>query len=166
MARVDWSRFSADPRRPEVAGVRATDADRDSAVAALREAFADGRLDRDEFDHRCAEALRVHLLGELVPLLADLEPPVPVERDVRREAIEKYRRESREARTGTVAIAVLTTGVWGATSLSAGEPQFFWPVFPILGVGAGWLVLLLNRGDRIARHERRILARRREKGQT
>ena len=27
-------------------------------------------------------------------------------------------------------------------------------------------VLLLNRGDRIARHERRILARRREKGQT
>ncbi|MFO6453957.1 MULTISPECIES: DUF1707 domain-containing protein [unclassified Aeromicrobium] len=164
-ARVDWSRFSADPRRPEVAGVRASDADREAAIESLREAYADGRLDRIEFDRRSAEALAATLLGEFAPLLQDLEPQLPQVASVHAEAVRRYRRESRDARNGFVGISVLTTGIWGATNFGAlldGDPHFFWPVFPILGVGAGWLMQVLKRQDRIEHHERRILRRRHE----
>lgn len=164
-AQVDWSRFSADPRRPEVAGVRASDADRETAIECLREAYADGRLDRIEFDRRSADALAATLLGEFAPLLQDLEPQLPQESSVHEQAVRRYRREARDARNGFVGISVLTTGIWGATNFGdilAGQAGFFWPVFPILGVGAGWLLQVLKRKDRIEHHERRIVRHRRE----
>lgn len=167
---VRWEGFSADPRRAEVAGIRAGDRDRETAVEALREAYADGRLDRTEFDRRSHAALAATLLGEFVPLLQDLEAPVPAALSVRDEALRRYRRETRDARNGVVAIGVLTTGIWGAMNLGhLSDPWFFWPVFPILGVGIGWLMQVLKRGERIEHHERRIeerLRRRREVDQS
>jgi hypothetical protein len=52
--------------------VRASDADRDRVVDALRDAAADGRLTVDEFDQRMEAALSSRTLGELAPLTADL----------------------------------------------------------------------------------------------
>ncbi|MBA4610002.1 DUF1707 domain-containing protein [Aeromicrobium sp. Marseille-Q0843] len=153
---VRWEGFSADPRRAEVAGIRAGDQDRETAVEALREAYADGRLDRTEFDRRSHAALAATLLGEFVPLLQDLEPPTPASLSVHDEALRRYRRETRDARNGVVAIGVMTSGIWGATSIASGEPLFFWPIFPILGVGVGWLMHVVNRGQRIEHHERKI----------
>ncbi|GAA3529318.1 hypothetical protein AFL01nite_01370 [Aeromicrobium flavum] len=153
---VRWDGFSADPRRAEVAGIRAGDLDRETAIEALREAYADGRLDRVEFDQRSNAALAATLLGEFVPLLRDLEPPVPATRSVREEALRRYRRETRDARNGVLAIGTLTTGVWGATAIADGSPYFFWPIFPILGVGIGWLMQVVNKDDRIEHHERKI----------
>lgn len=161
-ARVDWSRFGADPRRAEVAGVRASDADREVALEILREAYADGRLDRPEHDQRSATALSVRLLGELVPLLQDLEPPVPAVRSVGEEALRRYRREERDARNGVVVVAVITTGIWAITSIASGGLTFFWPVFPIGGVGIGWLMVRLNREQRLEELEQRV-ARKRER---
>ncbi|MBC9225414.1 DUF1707 domain-containing protein [Aeromicrobium sp. 636] len=156
---VRWDGFSADPRRTEVAGVRASDGDRETAVEALREAYADGRLDRTEFDRRSQAALSATLLGEFAPLLQDLEAPAPAALSVRDEAVRRYRRETRDARNAVLTVGTMTTGIWGATSVFNGDVYFFWPIFPILGVGVGWLMQVVNRGQRIEHHERRIARR-------
>ena len=52
--------------------VRASDADRDRVVGALRDAAGDGRLTADEFGERVEAALTSRTLGELAVLTADL----------------------------------------------------------------------------------------------
>jgi Domain of unknown function (DUF1707) len=52
--------------------IRASDADRDRIVTALRENLADGRLTTEEFDERLDKALAAKTLGELEDLMADL----------------------------------------------------------------------------------------------
>ena len=52
--------------------LRASDADRERAVARLRRHAADGRLTRDELDERCASAYAARTLGELAALVSDL----------------------------------------------------------------------------------------------
>jgi hypothetical protein len=53
---------------------RASHADRNAIAERLRDAFADGRLDEDEFDVRIQAALSARTRAELEPLLADLLP--------------------------------------------------------------------------------------------
>jgi hypothetical protein len=55
--------------------VRASDADRDDAVAQLRDRFAAGHLSQDTFVCRMEAALGARDRGELAGLLADLPPP-------------------------------------------------------------------------------------------
>ncbi|GAA1972220.1 hypothetical protein GCM10009838_34680 [Catenulispora subtropica] len=52
--------------------MRASDADRDRVADALREAYAEGRLDVDEHNERIDRAYKAKTLGELTPLLSDL----------------------------------------------------------------------------------------------
>ena len=52
--------------------IRASDLDRERAVAFLRGHYADGRLGEDELDWRCDAAYRAVRLGELDGLTADL----------------------------------------------------------------------------------------------
>ena len=52
--------------------MRASDADRDRVADALREAYAEGRLDVDEHNERIDLAYKAKTLGELSPLLSDL----------------------------------------------------------------------------------------------
>jgi hypothetical protein len=52
--------------------MRASDADRDRVADALREAYAEGRLDVEEHNERIERAYQAKTLGELTPLLADL----------------------------------------------------------------------------------------------
>src|SRR6478609_7241171 len=70
-----WSSFSHDPRRSANAGLRASDGDRSVVQQVLTEAYADGRLDREEFDSRTAAAVGARTLGELPPLVSDLVAP-------------------------------------------------------------------------------------------
>jgi hypothetical protein len=67
--------------------MRASDADRDRVADALREAYAEGRLDVDEHNERIDLAYRAKTFGELSPLVSDLPqrhitspggPPRPV----------------------------------------------------------------------------------------
>jgi len=58
--------------------VRASDADRERALAALREHTAAGRLTLDEFAERASTVYEARTLGELAATTADLpvhEPP-------------------------------------------------------------------------------------------
>jgi len=52
--------------------MRAGDRDRDAVVQRLQEAFADGRLDDEEFDQRTRAALTARLSTDLAVLTADL----------------------------------------------------------------------------------------------
>ncbi len=55
--------------------MRASDADRDQAVATLSENFQAGRLTSEELDERTGRALTARTLGELAELAADLPAP-------------------------------------------------------------------------------------------
>lgn len=50
----------------------ASDYERDAVLSRLKEAFAEGRLDDDEFDRRIRVALTARTNGDLEPLLADV----------------------------------------------------------------------------------------------
>jgi DNA-binding NarL/FixJ family response regulator len=75
-----WSRVSARRDREEDAprfvrpALRASDADRDRAVAALRRHFVEGRLSVDELADRVEHGYAAGTLRELEALLADLPP--------------------------------------------------------------------------------------------
>ncbi|MQA85760.1 MAG: DUF1707 domain-containing protein [Streptosporangiales bacterium] len=53
----------------------ASRADREHAVDRLTTAFAEGRLDRDEFDRRVGQALRARTYADLARPLDDLPSP-------------------------------------------------------------------------------------------
>jgi hypothetical protein len=58
--------------------LRASDADRDHALAQLREHYAAGRLSDAERQERAGAALAARTLGELSELMTDLPDPGPV----------------------------------------------------------------------------------------
>jgi hypothetical protein len=58
--------------------IRVSDADRDHAVARLRDHFAEGRLQPGELDERISAALNARTFGDLRRVLADLPQPAPV----------------------------------------------------------------------------------------
>src|SRR5215469_15000820 len=66
---------TADRTRPDLLPLRASDAERESAVAALREAVAGGRLSQDTFVARMETALSARDQHELAALFADLPLP-------------------------------------------------------------------------------------------
>ncbi len=57
--------------------IRASDQDRDAIAQRLQEAFADRRLDDDEFDQRMRAALTARTHGDLDHLVADLPAAAP-----------------------------------------------------------------------------------------
>jgi hypothetical protein len=69
------ARSIAEPCRPPV---RASDAERDQAISALRERYAEGRLTKDTFVRRVDAALRARERSELAQLFADLPSARPL----------------------------------------------------------------------------------------
>jgi len=63
--------------------IRASDQERESVVAVLRDAFTDGRLTFDEFDERTAAAYGAKTWSELRVLTADLPAEPLLGADVR-----------------------------------------------------------------------------------
>src|SRR5215472_11161987 len=62
--------------------MRAGDRERDAVVQRLQEAFADGRLDDDEFDQRTRAALTARFNAELGVLTQDLPQTADAPRPV------------------------------------------------------------------------------------
>ncbi|CAM3788084.1 DUF1707 DUF4870 domains-containing protein [Nocardiopsis gilva] len=61
-------------RGPAQPAIRLTHADRDAAAETLKEAFAEGQLDDDEFEERLGLAMKAKFPAELEPLLSDIVP--------------------------------------------------------------------------------------------
>lgn len=59
---------------------RLSDAERSEAISALADAFAEGRLDAEEFEERMGAASQARLATELDPLFADLPRRAPAPR--------------------------------------------------------------------------------------
>ena len=61
----------------ELDGIRASDSERDAAATRLQAAFAEGRIDDGEFDHRMRAALTARTRADLVQLMTDLPADAP-----------------------------------------------------------------------------------------
>jgi hypothetical protein len=128
--------------------VRASDAERESAVEALQAHYADGRLSRAELEQRVTQAYGARSRGTLSALLADL-PLSPSRRVARR--FYRFQREVLPYHVGAyVTINGALSGIWAAT----GEGRF-WPAGVLApttvllashGFGSRWLRQRLQRG--------------------
>ena len=162
-----WASFQHDPRDPAVAALRASDADRDVVQALLTEAFADGRLDREEYDERATATLQARTLGQLPPLVADLVPDRPLlpatsasrvplsaatSSELRQRAEEKWRGDRREAFMGLVGSALVTWTIW-AVVMFGGFP---WPLFVNAFALMNLLRVAVSRSDIVAAEVRRL----------
>ncbi|WP_230487225.1 DUF1707 SHOCT-like domain-containing protein [Nocardioides anomalus] len=166
VSRDVWSSFQHDPRDPANAPLRAADVDRGVVQQVLTEAFADGRLDREEYDERATAALQARTLGELPPLVADLVPDRPLlpaasplaaatSTDLAQRAQEKWVSERREAVFSFLGSVLL----FGALFLFIEVPWVL--IVPLL---AGLRMLrTLTSGDEIRAEEVRRLEKKRAK---
>lgn len=163
MDREFWSSFTHDPRDAQFHSMRASDQDRAIVQQALTEAYADGRLDRDEFDERSDRTLGSRTLGELSPVVADLVSPSPAApgsglvaatpADLHQRAVEKYVSERREAVWGFFFATIVCTVIW---FLTTGVGSFPWPAFVALGTGINVVKTVSQKQEIIARQERRL----------
>jgi hypothetical protein len=162
-ASTPWAEFSADPRDPATASLRASDRDRDVVLRVLAEAYADGRLTREEYDERADVAGRARTLGELPPLVTDLVPQAPAApgndlvlatpEELQRRAVEAYRASRRRAVSGLASTTLVLTAIWFVLS---GGNGFYWPVFVLVFGSANLLRVLLNRRDLVEEERRRL----------
>jgi len=162
-ARDLWASFQHDPRDPAVAPLRASDADRDVVHRLLADAFADGRLDRDEYDERSATVLAARTLGELPPLVSDLVPDRPLlpsrvplvaasSSELQQRAEDHWRDERRNALFGFVGSAVITWTIWAATMFGG----FPWPAIVNAFALLNLLRTVANRREIVAQEVRRL----------
>jgi len=158
-----WHAFGHDPRDPATAALRASDQDRDVARGALTEAYADGRLDRTEYDDRAAAVEGTRTLGGLVPLLDDLVPAgsatvgAPPER-LRAEAEQRYEAQLRRALATMLVPSLICVVLWivGGLGSDGWDPALPWPLFVVAGTAIRPLLLRLHRADIVAAEERRL----------
>jgi hypothetical protein len=160
-----WASFPHDPRDPSVAGLRASDADRNVIHNVLTEAFADGRLDREEYDERTAAAMKARTLGELPPLVVDLVPDRPLlptraplsaasSADLQQRAAEKWAKDRREALLGFAGTLLF----FGALAIFVTPWTLVVPLFALMN-----LVRTLASKTEIVNNEVRRLERKRAK---
>lgn len=132
----------------------------------LAEAYADGRLNREEYDERADVAGRARTLGELPTIVADLVRQVPPRADslarasteeLRERALRAYEASRREAFSGVVTVAAVLSVIWFVTG-----GGFYWPVFVILVGGANLLRVLLHKQDIVEKEQRRLERRQRK----
>jgi hypothetical protein len=155
-----WASFRLDPRQPGHASMRASDADREIVRVVLGDAFADGRLTREEYDDRLNTLYGSRTLGEVSSLVTDLVPldgpsiaPAPVlAADLRTRGARKWRKEVEESFAAFLVPSIICTVIWIAVSGSG----FFWPVFPMLFLGLNLVKTVVRRESVIEREVLRL----------
>jgi hypothetical protein len=162
-----WREFDHDPRHPEHAPMRASDADRDIVLRTLGEAYAEGRLDREEYDERSDAVAGAKTLGELPEVLADLVPTSAVvpyvgagaldTRSIEEQAIAKWEKGRREVLMGFLVPTLICWAIWLA--VGGGFP---WPVFPMIATAIPFLHSVVQKKD-IIESNKRAIVRRQEK---
>ena len=162
-----WRRFEHDPRDPAYAGMRASDRDRAVVHDALAEAYAEGRIDREELDERTTQVDRAKTYADLVPPLQDLAvdaavPAVSVASrpDLRRQAEGYYAEKRGEALMGFLIPNLICWAIW----FMSGHDGFIWPIFvliPTLGnlvrVTASKQSIIDGRIDKLERKQAKAL---------
>jgi Domain of unknown function (DUF1707)/2TM domain len=141
-----------DPATPERASLRASDADRERFVEALRQHHVEGRLTAEELDERTERAYAARTLGDLDALATDLpplpppSPAPPAGWDPAAPGLPPRMRSPGPRRAAAKAnllrfllwyglLSVVLIVIWAAS-----DRGYFWPVWPILGfmLALGW----------------------------
>jgi hypothetical protein len=166
-----WGSFAHDPRDPAVASLRASDADREVIHGVLAEAFADGRLDRAEYDERSSAVLAARTLGALPPLVADLVPALPARAsggrvplvaatsaDLQRRAEDKWLEDRRNSFFAFVGPTLICWTIYAAANwndLDFGE-HFPWPFIVMVVTFLNFLKTATNREAIVSSEVRRL----------
>jgi len=148
--------------------LRISNADRDKAIEQLQAALDEGRIDLAEFDERAKGAYEAKTNAELDLIFDDLPGGRPKEAEVvpvdGAQAPEYAHGSPRGSRhgfhrlpalKGLVTVGAITTAIWAASSIGTGEWQYFWPIWPILGLGIATVMQLVNFGGGDDDDERR-----------
>ena len=151
-----WESFRLDPRQPGHASMRASDADREIVRTTMADAYADGRLTREEYDDRLNTLFGSRTLGDMPALVTDLVPPddLPaapaplVPADLRTRGARKWRRDVEESLAAFLVPSLICTVIW----IAVAGGGFFWPVFPMLFLGLN-LVKTVVRRESVIEHE-------------
>ncbi|PUA80190.1 hypothetical protein C7S10_16045 [Nocardioides currus] len=150
--------------------MRASDRDRAVIEAVLSDAFAEGRLDRAEYDERSDAALSSRTLGDLMPLVSDLPVARAPRSSIPDEAARAFVQARRQAVWGFLSASLICWAIWVATSFGGDgfHAQFPWPLFVMLGTGlnAGRVMwqkdeIIEEQTRRLEKRERREIERRR-----
>ena len=155
-----WESFRLDPRQPGHAPMRASDADREIVRATLADAFADGRLTREEYDDRLNTLYGSRTLGEVSSLVTDLVPldgpPMAsaplLGADMRTRGARKWRKDVEESLAAFLVPSIICTVIWIAVT----GRGFFWPVFPMLFLGLNLVKTVVQRESIIEREVLRL----------
>jgi hypothetical protein len=158
-----WAAFPHDPRDPAAAPLRASDADRNVVHQLLTDAFADGRLDREEYDERTAAVMSARTLGELPPLVSDLVPDRPLlpsrlplaatsSSDLTKRAEEHWRDERRNAFFGFLGPTLICWTIWAVTMFG----EFPWPAIVMAATFLNVVRVAANRREIVASELRRL----------
>lgn len=143
-----WTPYDEEQAVSAPAATRAGDSERDDVVELLGDAFADGRLTREEFDARSEAALAARTRGDLRALTRDLPPGLIAARRHARRRAEAAARAAGwlRAETGTYAgVMLLLLSIWLLVGLTAQSwyPWFVWPAL-------GWGLAILVRAGRVS----------------
>jgi len=121
-----------------------SDREREETVAAIREHYAEGRLDDEELNQRLTATYAARTASELAAVGADL-PPLPASRLERRAELAARRRELQrrllQQSGGGLAVFALCAAIWAIDGAS-GQ---FWPVWVLIVV----VLPLLRNGWRL-----------------
>lgn len=162
-----WASFVRDPRVPDNQGLRAADRDRDLVAGAISEAYADGRLTREEMDDRLSRVQDTRLLGDLLPVVTDLMPTREVTsrsalaragtEEIDRLALARYKERRGQALGAMLvpSLVCLTIWIWSMVG-GADEFIFPWPLFVILGTGGYLWRLLFGRESAIEEEREKL----------
>jgi hypothetical protein len=103
----------------ETGHLRASHADRDQVVDLLKDAYAQGRLTRDELDGRVGQALAATTCGQLTALTADLRVPAIETVELPKTAQTPTRPHTRKAAAGKSAPAAVIAACVAAVAVLA-----------------------------------------------
>ncbi len=130
--------------------LRAGDSDRDHTIAQLREAYAEGRLNSQEFDARLDRAHAARTFGELAELTRDLPVPTSLAPSVAGgDPPSARRRGMRDVWAAWLGVGVIVNIVWLGTWMGNGSAPYDWPIW-VMGPWGGALIiatLARNRND-------------------
>lgn len=143
--------------------LRCSDADRDKVADQLREHYAEGRLDLDEFQERTNAVYAAKTFGDLAPLTADLParpvPEQPQEPKDDEEVGASGRGRLMAMWSPWLTTSVICIGIWLISMLASSQFIYPWPVW----VAGPWGVILLVATLGGAGSQRRHLERREQR---
>ena len=144
--------------------MRASDRDRAVIESVLADAFAEGRLNRAEYDERADATLSSRTLGDLMPLIADLPVASAPQVSIAEEAERAFVQARRQAAWGFISASLICWAIWLASSFGGDgfNAQFPWPLFVMLGTGLNAGRVMWQKDEIIDEQTRRLEKRERK----